>query len=357
MDALEIDGSQGEGGGQILRTSLSLAMLTGKTIHLKKIRAGRAKPGLMRQHLVCVSAAQAMCSAFVEGAELGAQALTFVPNSLLPGQYHFDIGSAGSTMLVLQTVLPAMLQMSSACAISLIGGTHNPLAPSAHFFRDSFLPQLHAMGANVQFDLDAVGLFPAGGGKVRLATDPDDMHLQQLILLERQGAPSFSAEAIVADVPEHVAQRELICVREHGRAEVPTLAMGALRARSVSDTGPGNVLDLSLRYDNVCAHFTAFGSRRQSAEDVARAAYAQMRQFLHSDAVVEEHLADQLLLPMALARGGEFLTGEPSEHLRTNAQVIEQFGVAKIVIERFPAPEGSTKNRATPIWRVCVQCR
>jgi RNA 3'-terminal phosphate cyclase (ATP) len=357
MSAMEIDGSQGEGGGQILRTSLSLSMLTGKTIHFKKIRAGRSKPGLMRQHLVCVSAAQAMCSAFVEGAELGAQSLTFAPNSLLPGNYHFDIGSAGSTMLVLQTVLPAMLQMSEACAISLSGGTHNPLAPSAHFFRHSFLPQLYAMGVNVQFDLDAVGLFPAGGGKVRLATDPFEMHLHQLILLERQGVPSFSAEAIVADVPEHVAQRELIYLREQGRAEVPTLAMGALRTTNVSQTGPGNVLDLSLRYDNVCAHFTAFGSKRQSAEDVARAAYAQLRQFLHSDAVVEEHLADQLLLPMVLAGGGEFLTGEPSEHLRTNAQVIAQFGVADILIERCPLPEGSSKTRATPLWRVCVQCR
>jgi RNA 3'-terminal phosphate cyclase (ATP) len=356
MSAMEIDGSQGEGGGQILRTSLSLSMLTGKPISIKKIRAGRAKPGLMRQHLVCVTAAQAMCSAYVEGAELGAQALTFTPNSLLPGNYHFDIGSAGSTTLVLQTVLPAMLQMSSACTISLSGGTHNPLAPSAHFFRHSFLPQLLAMGANMQFDLDAVGLFPAGGGKVKLAIDPFEMHLHQLTLLERQGAPSFSAQAIVAEVPEHVAQRELIYLREQGRAEVPTLAMGALLASHVSQTGPGNVLDLSLQYDNVCAHFTAFGSKRQSAEDVARAAYAQMRQFLHSDAVVEEHLADQLLLPMVLAGGGVFLTGEPSEHLRTNAQVIEQFGVAKILIERCPMPAGSAKSRATALWRVLVQC-
>ena len=353
MKSLSIDGSQGEGGGQILRTSLSLSMLTGRPIQLHNIRAGRAKPGLMRQHLVCVDAARALCNGFAEGATLGATTLTFTPNDLQSGAYRFDIGSAGSTMLVLQTVLPAMLQMSAPCSVQLIGGTHNPMAPTADFFDDCFLPQLHAMGANVQFELGAVGLFPAGRGSVKLATTPT-ASLVPVSLLSRVGTGVLSAHSIAAGVPAHVADRELAWLQETAQSQKGKegFALGRLKPTHVNHTGPGNVLGVSLRFDNVCEHATAIGSKGISAEEIAKLAFQQISQFLSSGAVVGEHLADQLLLPMVLAQGGEFLTGEPSEHLRTNAQVIEAFGITKISI----TPEPKSAANANALWRVGVQC-
>ncbi len=347
MNFLSIDGSVGEGGGQILRSSLSLSMLKGQPIHIRKIRAGRSKPGLMRQHLVCVEAARALCGAVVEGANLGSTELRFTPGALIPGDYNFAIGSAGSTTLVLQTVLPAMLAMSMPCSLSLTGGTHNPLAPSADFFSDCFMPQLHAMGANVQFELRQLGLFPAGGGQVKLCTQPQlsrrsgdtaderQTGLAHLRLMQRIGSPRMSAHAIVAGVPEHVAQRELNWLRENdtGKLRLPFSSMRSSAGIQTEHTGPGNVLGLSVHFDNVSAHVTEFGTRAKSAEDVAKSARDGIARYLRSGAVVCEHLADQLLLPMLIAGGGEFVTGEPSAHLRTNASVIEAFGVAKISID------------------------
>ena len=355
MNYLEIDGGQGEGGGQILRSSLSLSMLTSRPILIRNIRAGRRKPGLMRQHLVCVEAARAMCGAVTSGAALGSTELSFVPGEIIPGEYHFAIGSAGSTMLVLQTILPAMLQMAQKCQVTLSGGTHNPLAPSADFFKDCFLPQLHAMGANVQFEIVALGLYPAGRGSVTLATAPlvAGTQLAPLSLLQRDGSARISAHAIVAGVPDHVAERELAWLREAYTAGKTKhrLPINSLCSTQANHTGPGNVLCAGIRFDNVCEQVTEFGARGLSAEDVAKAARDGLARYLRSGAVVGEHLADQLLLPMVLAGGGgEFICSEPSQHLRTNANVIESFGVAKISIE--PA-ENCLAD--LPLWRVAVQ--
>ncbi len=354
MNFLEINGAQGEGGGQILRSSLSLSMLSGRPIIIQNIRAGRSKPGLMRQHLVCVQAARAISGAVVTGAELGSTELSFIPGEITGGEYSFAIGSAGSTMLVLQTILPAMLQMSGACRVSLTGGTHNPLAPSADFFKACFLPQLHAIGANVRFEIDVLGLYPAGGGGVTLATDPliAGTQLAPLSLMQRTGGARFSAHAIVAGVPDHVAERELAWLRENysaGKAK-HALPIASLRSTHANHTGPGNVLCAGISFDNVCELVTEFGTRGTSAEDVAKAARDGLARYLRSGAVVGEHLADQLLLPMLIAGGGEFICAEPSLHLRTNANVIEAFGVAKINIERIENPQAT----APVLWRVAV---
>lgn len=349
MNVLEIDGGQGEGGGQILRSSLSLSMLTGRPIIIRNIRAGRRKPGLMRQHLVCVEAARVLSAAFVTGGTLGSTELSFIPGEIIAGEYSFAIGSAGSTMLVLQTILPAMLQMTSPCQVTLSGGTHNPLAPSADFFNACFLPQLHAIGANVRFEIAALGLYPAGRGSVTLSTDPlpNGSKLVPLSLLQRDGAARISAHAIVAGVPYHVAERELAWLRENysaGKAK-HVVPIASLRSTEANHTGPGNVLCASVSFDNVCEQATEFGTRGVSAEDVAKTARDGLARYLRSGAVVGEHLADQLLLPMLLAGGGEFICAEPSQHLRTNANVIEAFGVAKITI----APSASN------LWRVALQ--
>ena len=352
--SLVIDGSQGEGGGQILRSALSLSMLTGRAFSLRNIRAGRRKPGLMRQHLVCVEAARTLSRAAVTGAELGSSELHFIPGEIAAGNYRFDIGSAGSTMLVLQTILPAMLQMTEPCRVSISGGTHNPLAPSADFFSACFLPQLHAMGANVALAVEAIGLYPAGLGRVTLATEPLSVgtHFVPISLLQRCGTGRINAHAIVAGVPEHVAERELAWLRENYVAGKPkhALPIASMRSTQANHTGPGNVLCAGLSFDNVCEQVTEFGSRGTSAEDVAKAARDGLARYLRSGAVVGEHLADQLLLPMLLAGGGEFICAEPSLHLRTNADVIEAFGVAKISIE----PAEIFVENAPALWRVAV---
>lgn len=355
MDYLEIDGAQGEGGGQIVRSSLSLSMLTARPIFIRNIRAGRGKPGLMRQHLVCVDAARAISAALVEGAALGSTELSFSPSGITAGEYSFAIGSAGSTMLVLQTILPAMLQMTSACKVSLSGGTHNPLAPSADFFQACFLPQLHAIGASVNFEIAAIGLYPAGGGHVTLTTDPlsPGTQLVPLRLMQRSGSARVSAHAIVAGVPDHVAERELAWLRENyaaGKAK-HALPIASLHSTQAKHTGPGNVLCAGVSFDNICEQVTEFGTRGTSAEDVAKTARDGLARYLRSGAVVGEHLADQLLLPMLIAGGGEFICAKPSQHLRTNANVIEAFGAAKISIE----PANDSRQNVPKLWRVALR--
>ena len=185
-----IDGSQGEGGGQILRSSLALAMCTGTPIRIENIRAGRKKPGLMRQHLMCVLASQAVCGAKVEGAELRSTQLTFEPGEIKPGDYEFAIDTAGSTCLVFQTVLPALMMAEGVSTLKLSGGTHNMMAPSFDFIKRSFLPVMQSMGIDVSVTLDAYGFFPSGGGEW-LATIKPASEVGTLALSERSGRPHF----------------------------------------------------------------------------------------------------------------------------------------------------------------------
>src|SRR5687768_6494239 len=176
MDTIDIDGAQGEGGGQVLRTALSLAILLRRPLRITRIRAGRAKPGLMRQHLAAVKAAQAVSAADVHGAMLGSTELRFVPQALAHGSHHIDIGSAGSVGLVLQTILPPLLRADGDSRVAISGGTHNMLAPSTSFLQRCFLPQLAAMGADVTLEVERPGLFPSGGGRVVAHIRPRPLH-------------------------------------------------------------------------------------------------------------------------------------------------------------------------------------
>jgi RNA 3'-terminal phosphate cyclase (ATP) len=323
---LTIDGSTGEGGGQILRTSLSLSMVTGQSVTIERIRAKRPKPGLMRQHLACVLAAQAVSGAQVSGAELGSQTLVFEPGALRPGEHRFAVGSAGSCLLVLQTVLPALVLADAPSQISLSGGTHNPLAPNFHFIERAFLPLLARMGATVGLTLRRHGFYPAGGGEMMAEISPAVGGLRPFDLLER-GVPGESfAESLVAAVPRRVAERELAVLGE---------AMGwsqdRLRVPNVrQNEGPGNALMLTLAYEHVTEVFTSLGEKSLSSEQVAKRLLAGLRSYQASTAAVGEHLADQLALPAALAvhRSGQamaYTCSETTEHLRTNLAVIERF--------------------------------
>ena len=317
---IELDGSHGEGGGQILRTALALSMASGQPFTIRRIRARRAKPGLMRQHLTGVNAAAAICGATVQGAHLGSTELQFTPGAVQAGDYQFAIGSAGSCTLVLQTILPALLLADKPSCIRVQGGTHNPAAPPASFLQHSFLPLLQRMGPQCTLELKRWGFYPAGGGELQLDITPcatlTPLHLEtpgQLL--------EVHAEAVLAAVSGGVGLRELAAVREQLQWPETAMHMNVLPQQ----WGPGNVLLLSLRHSEVTEVFCGFGEHGTPAEQVAARTCHALRRYQDSGAAVGEHLADQLLLPLALAGAGSFTTHELSSHTRTNAEVIEKF--------------------------------
>jgi RNA 3'-terminal phosphate cyclase (ATP) len=315
-----IDGSVGEGGGQILRTSLSLSLVTGKPFRIEKIRAGRKMPGLLRQHLTAVTAAATIGRADVTGAAIGSSLLEFAPRSVEPGEHTFVVGTAGSTTLVLQTVLPALLTARLPSKLVLEGGTHNPFAPPFDFLARSFLPLICRMGPVVEARLVRPGFYPAGGGEIRVAVRPSTK-LRRLDLESRGRVISKRARAIVSKLPLTIASRELRVV---GRAL--SWSEDHLFEESVVDpSGPGNVVLIEIECENVTEVFTAFGQKGVRAEAVAEAAARQARRYLESETAVGEHLADQLIVPMALADGGSFTTLPLSQHATTNITVVGKF--------------------------------
>lgn len=321
-----IDGSLGEGGGQILRTSLALAAVTGEPFRIERIRAGRKKPGLLRQHLACVEAAAAISGGTATGAELGSLTLEFTPGAVKPGRYSFSIGTAGSASLVLQTVLPPLLRASGPSEVSVEGGTHNSMAPTADYLAGCFLPLVNRLGPRVRVDLERHGFYPAGGGRVTLAVEPGAM--TPFDLLTRGPITRTRAVALVSNLPPTIAHRELRTVQT---------ALGLGRddsdVREVKSPGPGNVLWIECVTGEVTEMFTSFGEKQVRAEEVAQRAIAEVKEWIAADVPVGPHLADQWVLMLALAGGGSFRTGAPTEHLRTNLSVIREFLDVSISLE------------------------
>ena len=325
---LRIDGSIGEGGGQILRTALSLSMITGIPFELTNIRAGRKKPGLMRQHLVCVQASQRISHAQVEGAELHSQRLYFAPQQLQAGKYDFHIGSAGSSTLVLQTLLPALLQQNETSQLTIHGGTHNPMAPSADFIAHCFLPALAQIGAEVDFQLQAAGFFPIGAGQIDVVIHPW-LKSSFYSKLTKSELLSTSAYATALNLSPDIAQRELVVLGNK-------LKLDLHKQQYPKGISQGNSAYVQLNYAEHQQVFTALGEKRKTAEQVAKDLAKQVNSYLDSAVVVDEYLADQLLLPLALAKGGEFSTQVLSEHTRTQAMMIQRFLDCEIVFEPLP---------------------
>lgn len=328
---IEIDGSQG--GGQILRSALALSLCTQQSFRIANIRANRDMPGLLRQHLTAVNAAADIANAVVSGAELRSSSLTFRPSKVRAGEYWFAMGTAGSSSLVLQTVLPSLLVIDEPSTVTISGGTHNMGAPPFDFLQRAFLPQIERMGARVQLDLVSYGFHPRGGGTIRAEIQPCPQ-LKQLHLHDRGAPVTTFAEAYVAALPLHVAQRELNMV---GR--MLNLSMDRLHVRSLpSDEGPGNALSITIAHQHVTEVFTGFGERSVRAEAVAEPPARQARAYLDARAPVGEHLADQLLIPMALAAGtSSFSTVGASDHLRTNALTIERFTGRRVRMQEVGA--------------------
>lgn len=317
---LTIDGSFGEGGGQIIRSSLALSLITGKAFRVYNVRAGREKPGLKPQHLMSVQAAARIGGAQVDGATVGSREFTFVPGSVSPGDYHFAIGTAGATMLVLQTVLPPLMLADAPSYLTLEGGTHNKHAPPFDFLQKTFLPLVNRTGPHVRLELERYGFYPPGGGRVRVLIEPRTQP-QRLELEERGEIEERCARALVVKLPASIAGRELQVIRE-----MLDFTDEELRVEtSTNAASPGNVVMIELRSRDLTEVVTSVGERGVRAEAVAERAGLEAANYLASGAPVGEHLADQLLIPLALAGGGSYLTGPPSLHTTTNIEIIKLF--------------------------------
>ncbi len=329
MKMVIIDGSYGEGGGQILRTSLALSLVTGKPFSIHKIRAGRKKPGLMRQHLTAVNAAAEIGLAAIEGNSIGSQAFTFEPEMIKPGNFRFATGSAGSCTLVFQTILPALLIAGEPSEITLEGGTHNPFAPPFDFLEKAFLPVINRMGPSVDAVLEKPGFYPAGGGRFKVTVNPAG--LNRINLLERGSITNKTARASVANLPVSIANRELKVVRE--KLEWDGELLKAVEVEN--SQGPGNILTLEIESENITEVFTGFGEKGTSAEKVANRAVKSVLEYLASNVPVGRYLADQLLIPMALAGGGKFRTLSPTRHTKTNVEIIKKFLDVEIAVIEY----------------------
>lgn len=332
MSILKIDGSEGEGGGQIIRSSMALSVLSNTPIRITNIRAGRKKPGLKRQHVTSVQAVADVCAgtASVTGATLESSELIFEPGQTHAGSYYFSIGSAGSATLVLQTVLPLLLLAEGPSTVVIEGGTHNDMAPPFDFLDRVFLPHVRAMGATVDLTLERHGFFPAGGGKIVAHIDPPEF-LNGFELHERGSPTSRRARALLSKLPDHIGERQLKTTTRLLRWPSEHDAV----IERVHSDGPGTVSMVEVGFDNVHEIVTAVGRRGLTSEKLAKNLAKDTQIYLDHGAPVGEHLADQLLMPLALSamqdplapvrRGGSFRTGPLSEHTTTHVDIIGRF--------------------------------
>ncbi len=338
---LTIDGSMGEGGGQVLRSSLAFSLLTQTPFRATNIRAGRARPGLMRQHLAAVNAATKVSDAEVSGAELRSTELVLRPKAIRGGDLALAIGGAGSTTLVFQTVLyPLLLGAGTSSTLTLEGGTHNPMAPPMPFLERAFLPLLARMGGKVDVAFERHGFSPAGGGRWTATIHPT-AHLEPLELATRGAIRTRSATALLSHVSGSIGVREITTLRA-GLG----WAREECRVESVKGAhGPGNALVATLESEHVTEVFTAFGERGVSSEAVAGRVVREVTEYLAAGVPVGEHLADQLVVAMAVGRGGVFRTVRPTEHTRT------QIALARL----FLGVDTTATEESDGAWRLAVR--
>lgn len=317
---IRIDGSEGEGGGQVLRYACALSLLTQKPFTIENIRGGREKPGLMRQHVTAIEAACAISGATCTGLEIGSGAISFSPDNVTGGDYHFSVGTAGSTGLVLQTILVPLMLADKPSRVVIEGGTHAMAAPPFEFLDKTLFPVLNRMGPTVSATLEKHGFFPRGGGRIIVEITPAPM--RQITCLERGKLLRQQVSALITGIPFDIAERELVSARKL----LPDWEDDAFEMKPLpADEGPGNVLLIEAEFEHVTEVVSGFGKMGLPAERLAKTAAKRMAGYLTSDAFAGPYLQDQLLLPMAMAGGGSFTSVKLSEHTRTAAKLIERF--------------------------------
>jgi RNA 3'-terminal phosphate cyclase (ATP) len=327
---IELDGAQGEGGGQILRTSLALSLITGKAFHLHNLRAGRSKPGLQPQHLMSVRAAATIGQAALRGATLGSQDLVFEPGTVQPGKYRFPIGTAGATGLVLHTVYLPLALAGGPSTVTIEGGTHVKASPCFHFLHTTWRVYLERLGLHVGLQMRRPGFYPRGGGLIQADIAPCPvLNGLNIDRIEPVGAATgFSA---VAGLPANIAERQA----RRARYRLEKLGLQVDLDEQSWDGGPGTVVGIELATSPAPTFFFALGERGKPAERVADEAVDQVQRFVEAEPMgVDEHSADQVMLPLALAETpSHFPVAAVSSHLLTNVDVIRRFVERSIYID------------------------
>jgi RNA 3'-terminal phosphate cyclase (ATP) len=325
---IEIDGSAGEGGGQILRTSLALSMATGVAVRVVNVRGRRARPGLLRQHLTAARAIAAVCSGTLRGAEIGSTTLELTPGAVKHGEHQFAIGSAGSAALVLTTVVTGLLRHEGESRIVVEGGTDARAAPSSDFLVQVWAPLVRALGADLHVEVERRGYYPAGGGRL-VATLRCPARLNGFERMERGRTVERRAVARVSAIPPRVAHRELAVLKDAFGLKRDALVVH----EEAEPRGPGNVVALTWRCEHAVEVFSAFGERERRAVEVAADVVREASVWDALAVPVGVHQADQLVLLLALAGEGAFRTVAPSLHTRTQIELVPRLLGVRIALE------------------------
>ena len=334
-DLLEIDGAMGEGGGQVLRSTLTLSILTGRPIFIRNIRMNRSKHGLLAQHLKSVDAAAAVSKAQVEGAALGSTSLTFRPSTIHSGRYKFDINTAGATSLVFQTIFLPLSRASAASSVIITGGTHVRWSPCYHYLALHWLPYIQRMGFDVDIELNTAGFYPQGGGRIDTVIRPVT-NITPLTLVGRGRLIRIRGISAVANLNREIAERQKRQALERlasisGKLGQPEVQ---IKINEIPSSTKGTVLLLLAEFENGSACYYGLGELGKPAERVADEAVEALLAFLETDASIDQYLADQLLLPLSLADGPSLLhTSLVTQHLMTNADIMRLFLPVNISID------------------------
>lgn len=323
MELIEIDGSFGEGGGQILRTALSLSCLLNKPFRVFNIRKGRRKPGLMPQHIVSVKAAREISGADVMGAELGSMDLIFKPRGFKGGTFSFDIGTAGSVCLVLQTILPSLLFSTKTSSLKIRGGTHVPFSPTFNYVAEVFIPMLEKLGISIRVEIEDYGFYPKGGGVIRAETFPCSK-INPLVVTERGKIKEIKGYSCVANLPMGIAERQ----RDAFIGRIRSIYSRAINIDlfTVPSTGQGTFLFIKVISEGAIAGFTSLGAKGKRAERVGEELAEEVIRYLKTDAALDPYLPDQLVLYLSLCKEESVITTSSiTEHLLTNLWVIGRF--------------------------------
>ncbi|MBJ6802528.1 RNA 3'-terminal phosphate cyclase [Geomonas propionica] len=322
---IEIDGSMGEGGGQVLRSALSLSCLTGQAFHIYNIRKNRSKSGLMRQHLMAVQAAERISTASVAGDRLGSPELSFLPDSITPGEYSFDIGTAGSATLVLQTVIPPLLAARKTSRVTVIGGTHVPFSPSWNYFEEVFWPAIGRLGVRGETHALSFGFYPKGGGRVGCTVEPAEV-LAPCLVRERGRLIRLRMVSAVGNLPKTIAERQLHAALAALKGKLERGLPMDIETRELTILGQGTFIFIKAEYEHAVAGFTALGERGKPAETVGAEVAREFLEHHESGEPIDPHLADQLVLYLARGTGGSlFRTSRVTSHLQTNLLVAGYF--------------------------------
>ncbi len=326
MAHITINGSQGEGGGQILRSSLALSMITQTPISIHSIRGKRKSPGLKNQHLTSVRAAATVCNGELTGDYLGSGKISFSPSTITAGNYLFDTGTAGSCFLVFQTIFPALMIASEPSHLTIRGGTHNLMAPPAEFVDRSFLGTLRSVGVSTSMLLNRYGYYPQGGGEIEISLDPSRPNF--LNLTDLSPIRSIVGETVLIKKQQNIATVQ----NEELRAIIPSIE---LTNHSPFAVGPGNSVTVTVNRDEISQVFTGFGKRETPPNITARVVALKAKEYITSGVAVDSHLTDQLMIPLLLGNGGKFTCPKPTLHATTNAEIMRMFTGAEIRFEQI----------------------